>query len=146
VHRKLAPAVLIACVACGGASTSAPAPSDPSATLSQFMDAVRQKDLAEMGRLWGTADGSAVDRMGGEELQQRLEVMQIYLNYESYRVVGPAPVSPGKGVRRAYQIELTRPNRCRVSFPIELVQTSRGEWLVHNVNLDQAGNPARPCA
>ena len=110
------------------------------------MDAVRRKDLAEMGRLWGTAQGSAAERMNSDELRQRLEVIQIYLNHTSYRVVGPAPVVPGNTVRRAYQIELTRPNQCRASFPIELVQASNGEWLVMNVNLDQAGNPARPCA
>ena len=110
-----------------------------------FMDAVQRKDLAEMGRLWGSAQGAAAGRMQGQELQQRLEVIQIYLNHQSYRVLGPAPVTPGKAVRRAYQIELTRPNRCKASFPIELVQTGTGGWLVQNVNLDQAGNPARPC-
>jgi len=146
VNRQLVPTLLIACAACGGGgSASAPAPSDPSATLAVFMDAVQRKDLAEMGRVWGTAQGSAAGRMRREELQQRLEVIQIYLNHESYRVVGPAPLAPGSNAARAYQIEITRRNRCRASFPIELVQTSKGEWLVQNVNLDQAGNPARPC-
>jgi hypothetical protein len=83
--------------------------------------------------------------MDATELKQRLEVIQIYLAHQSYRVLGPAPTLPSETVRRAYLIELTRANGCKVAFPIELVQTGAGGWLVTNVNLDEIGNPARSC-
>lgn len=146
--RLLAGLIIVAALAgCGGRSAAPAAPSDPTTTLSEFLDAVKGNDLAAMARLFGTVDGpAAATTDDSEALRKTLVVIQRYLAHDSYRVVGPTDPSPtGRGTRLAFTVEITRPTRCVVSLPIELVRARDGNWLVLNVNLDQAGNPARPC-
>ncbi len=112
--------------------------------LAQFFTAVKANDLAHMGHLWGTERGPAADWMKPDELKERLTVIQKYLAHVGYRVVeGPLPV-PGRDNRRAYRVELQR-ERCNVVLPIDLVRSKHGGWLVYDVHLESAGNPAAPC-
>ncbi len=141
--RRLAVLMALGGLACG----SSPAPVSPqsmSETLTQFLSAVNANDLSQMGHLWGTERGPAADWMKPEELKQRLAVIQKYLKHAGYRVVeGPAAV-PGRDNRRAYRVELQR-EQCNFVLPIDLVRTKNGGWLVYDVHLESAGNPAAAC-
>src|SRR5437016_6247686 len=100
---------------------------------------------ARVATLWGTERGPAADWMKAEELSQRVAVIQRYLNHSGYRVVeGPLPV-PGQDNQRAFRVELQRRNGCNVVLPIDLVRAKSGTWLVLDVHLDVAGNPAAGC-
>jgi hypothetical protein len=46
--------------------------------------------------------------------------------------------------RRVLQVQLTR-QTCTWNVPFVAVKTGDGSWLVNQVDLTQAGNPARPC-
>lgn len=114
-------------------------------TLEQFMAAVKANDLQRMGQLWGSERGPADSYMKGDYLRRSLTVFQIYLNHTGYRVVeGPLTV-PGKDKVRTFRVELQRPSGCSVVLPIDLVHANSGSWLVNDIHLEAAGNPAASC-
>ncbi len=108
------------------------------------MSAVKSDDLAVMSRLWGTKDGPAAFDMDPVVAEQRLRLMQIYLRHDAYviQVADGAFLSRDSDGAR-FQIRITRRN-CNPVVPFALVQF-RGAWLIENIDLAQAGNPARAC-
>jgi hypothetical protein len=147
VRPRLVLAVLVALgpAACGGGHAGPPVPQSLNETLTQFLAAVKANDQQRMGTLWGSERGPAAGWMKGEELKQRLSVIQKYLNHEGYRVVeGPLPI-PGQDNMRTFRVELQRAGGCSVVLPIDLVHAKSGTWLVRDVHLDVAGNPAAGC-
>lgn len=133
--------------ACGSGSAPGGGPepvNDPGETIGLFMDAVKAEDLVTMGRLWGTRDGPLVRRIEPVEAQRRLRLMQIYLKHDSYTAVideGQAYANNDREMH--YRVTVVR-QACRPVIPFKLVR-SRSGWLIENVNLAEAGNPARPC-
>src|SRR5213079_861003 len=107
VRPRLLVLVALGALACGGGSGSqTPAPQSLPESLAQFMSAIKANDLDRLKALWGTERGPASGWMKGEELKQRLTVLQIYLNHVGYRVIeGPLAV-PTKDDRRVFRIEL----------------------------------------
>jgi len=145
VKPRLAVLVALGSLACGGGGSRTPAPQSLNETLAQFLSAVKANDAKRMGALWGTERGPAADWMKAEELNQRVAVIQRYLNHAGYRVVeGPLSV-PGQENQRSFRVELQRANGCNVVLPIDLVRAKSGTWLVLDVHLDIAGNPAAGC-
>jgi len=137
--------VALASLACGSGGSRTPAPQSLNETLALFMAAVKANDLKRMAALWGTERGPAVDWMKAEEMNQRLAVIQKYLNHAGYRVVeGPLPV-PAQDNQRSFRVELQRSNGCNVVLPIDLIRARSGSWLVLDVHLAVAGNPAAGC-
>lgn len=142
--RRLAILTTLLGLACGGgAPPRPPAPQSTQETLQQFLAAVQAKDLQRMGDLWGTERGPASGWMKGPELQQRLTVIQKYLAHVGYRVV-EGPLAGTDAGRRTYRVELQR-RRCNAMLPIDLVRAKSGGWLVFDVHLEAAGNPAAAC-
>ncbi len=135
---------IVMVAACGGQSVDPfIAPASPEATVTSFLSAVRSNDLTMMGRLWGTEEGPALGRMDTDELQQRLFVMQAYLDHQGYEVL---PADPGMITlpdERSLRVRLLR-NGCEVSVPFTVVQTDYG-WLVGKVDLNQIPNPNTGC-
>jgi hypothetical protein len=144
VKPRLAVLVALGLLACGGGSRT-PAPQSLAETLAQFMSAVKANNLERMGQLWGSERGPAAEYMNAEYLRKSVTVFQIYLNHTAYRVVdGPLPV-PGKDKLRTFHVELQRPSGCSVVVPIDLVRANSGTWLVNDIHLEAAGNPAAGC-
>ena len=127
--------------ACGGR----PAPVEPARTptgvVQGFMQAVADSNLAKMATLWGTSSGPAAKTRQPSDYERRIVIMQSYLRNESFRVTSDVPQSPD---RRDLQVELRR-KTCTWSVPFVVVKTGDGSWLVNQVDLTAAGNPARPC-
>jgi hypothetical protein len=46
--------------------------------------------------------------------------------------------------RRALNVEIKR-QTCTWTVPFVAIKAADGSWLVNQVDLNQAGNPARPC-
>lgn len=133
--------------ACGKKETSyAPPPSDPEATVIEFLAAVRAQDLAGMARLWGSSSGPAGDRLDQNELEQRLTVMRIYLEHEEYSVI-PGATDPTMTIESGERLVMVRLTRrgCTPEVPFTVTPYGNG-WLVRDVKLEAAGNPARTCA
>jgi hypothetical protein len=146
VRPRLFVLVALGALACGGGSGSqAPAPQSLEQTLTRFMTAVKSNDLDGMKALWGSERGPASGYMDADYVRRSLTVFQIYLNHSGYRIVeGPLSV-PGKDKLREFRVELQRSNGCSVVLPIDLVQARSGTWLVNDVHLEAAGNPAKAC-
>jgi hypothetical protein len=137
--------VLFAACSSRGGSVTIPPPVDPEATVRSFMNAVKANSLVGMGELWGTADGPASVNMERATLDQRLTVIRIYLEHESFDIVSGDPVvgadiQPGE---RAVFVRLTRKG-CTPTVPFTLVPYRDG-WLIRNIDLAAAGNPSRRC-
>jgi hypothetical protein len=105
------------------------------------MKAVADSNLARMASLWGTASGPASKTRQPADWQRRIIIMQAYLRSDSFRLTGDAPQADPN--RRDLQVELKR-QTCSWTVPFVAVKSGSG-WLVTNVDLAAAGNPARPC-
>jgi hypothetical protein len=129
--------------ACGG--SSAPPPAQPvssaAAVVQSFMKAVADSNLAAMGALWGTAAGPASKTNVPPDWQRRVAIMQAYLKNDSFRLTADVPQTDLN--RRDLQVELKRQS-CTWSVPFVALKTAAG-WVVTQVDLTAAGNPARPC-
>jgi hypothetical protein len=128
-----------------GGSAAMPPPTDPTATVVSFLAAVQDGDLARMSQLWGGSRGLTADRIEPTELEQRLTVMSIYLEHEEYTIVSGTGdptvlLEPGE---RLVQVRLTRKG-CQPVVPFTLAPYQAG-WLIRNIKLEAAGNPARVC-
>ncbi len=147
MRPRLAVLLALGTLACHAKSTqTTPVPQSFGETLAQFMSAVKANDLQRMGGLWGSERGPATEWMKPEQLKQRLTVIQKYLDHVGYRVIeGPLPVG-GQGNAQSLRVELQRANSCTVVFPIDLVRTKSGGWLVLDPHLGSIPNPANSCA
>ena len=134
-------------VACGGRrslSTSDMAPVDPEAAVRAFLNAVRANSLIAMRELWGTERGPATSFMNTQEVDQRLTVIRTFLEHDKFEFAQPNEVDPSNSVQRIVKVRLTR-KTCQPVVPFTVVPWGKG-WLVKNIDLPSAGNPARNCA
>lgn len=106
------------------------------------MQAVADSNLDNMAMLWGTAGGPASKTNQPPDWRRRIAVMQAYLRNDSFRITSDAP-APDEN-RRAQQVEIRR-QACTWMVPFVTIKARDGSWLVTQVDLAAAGNPARPC-
>ena len=133
--------------ACGGGSSIAGGPVEPAASSSQamasFMRAAADSNLARMAELWGSADGPAARTGQPAEWEKRVIIMQTYLRGDSSRVVTDVPLTGSDSQRRVI-VTLYR-SGCIKQIPAVVTRAKSGGWLVENIDISAAGNPARPC-
>jgi hypothetical protein len=108
-----------------------------------FMQAAADSNLARMAELWGTAAGSAAETGKPENWEKRLVVIQAYLRGDSTRLVSDVPVTGSDNQRRVI-VALFR-SGCVKQIPATVTRGKGGGWLVEEVDIQSAGNPARPC-
>lgn len=137
----------LAALACGGGTSIAGGPVEPAGSASQamstFMRAAADSNLARMAELWGSADGPAARTGQPPEWEKRVIIMQTYLRGDSSRVVTDVPVTGSDSQRRVI-VALYR-SGCVKQIPAIVTRAKSGGWLVENVDISAAGNPARPC-
>ncbi len=126
---------------CGGRAAPAQPSPTAAAAVRGFMQAVADSNVAKMASLWGTARGPASRTGQPEDWERRVAVMQAYLRNDSFRVTSDVPENEN---RRALQVEIRR-KTCSWSVPFVVIRTGENSWLVNQVDLTAAGNPARPC-
>lgn len=125
----------------GGSSPVAPANSARGA-VDQFMQAVADSNLAKMANLWGASGGPAAKTGQPTDYERRIVVMQAFLQNEGHKIVTDSP--DGSPDRHLVQVELRR-QLCTKLVPFTVIKIADGSWLVNQVDLTAAGNPARPC-
>lgn len=133
--------LLAACSAGPGASPVTPSSTSAAAAVESFMQAVADNNLPRLGMLWGTGAGPAAKTGQPADWERRIAVMQTYLRNESHRVL---PFSPTGAAREDVQVEIRR-DLCTWVVPFTAIRLGDGTWLVNQVDLTKAGNPARPC-
>jgi hypothetical protein len=126
----------------GGSSPSTVAPSNSArGTVDRFMQAVADSNLAQMANLWGTSAGPAGRTGQPPDYERRIAVMQAYLRNESHRIMSDTPESDA---RHTLQVEIRR-QLCSWVVPFTGIRLGDGTWIVSQVDLTKAGNPAQPC-
>jgi len=129
--------------ACGGGGAAPVHPANTaSAAVQAFMRAVADSNLDAMATLWGTAKGPAARTRQPSDYERRIVIMQSYLSHDDLRIVSDAP--DGSEARHAVQVELRR-QACTWTVPFTVIQLPDGSWIVNQIDLTSAGNPARPC-
>jgi hypothetical protein len=126
---------------CGGGSTPVQPATSAAAAVRGFMQAVADSNVDKMASLWGTANGPASQTRQPQDYERRVAIMQAYLRNDSFRVTSDIEQTP---YRRSLQVELRR-ETCTWSVPFVSIKSTSGSWLVNQVDLTAAGNPARPC-
>lgn len=126
---------------CGGGPAPVQPTTSAAAAVRGFMQAVADSNVDKMASLWGTANGPASQTRQPPDYERRIAIMQAYLRNDSFRVTSDVEET---ATRRALQVELRR-RACTWSVPFVSVKTNGGSWLVNQVDLTAAGNPARPC-
>ncbi len=134
---------LLALAACGGGPSAPVTPANsPAGVVESFMQAVADSNLTRMAQLWGSSGGPSATTRQPADYERRIAIMQAYLRNESHRVLPSTP--SGSEARQDLQVEIRR-ELCTWVVPFTAIKTGNG-WLVNQVDLTQAGNPARPCA
>jgi hypothetical protein len=139
-------ALALATVACGGKHVSvspASPPLEPEAAVRAFLNAVKANSIVGMRDLWGSERGPAATYLSSQEVDQRLTVIRAFLDHERFEFAQPNEVDPANSAQRIVKVRLTRKG-CQPVVPITTVRWGNG-WLVKNIDLSSAGNPARPC-
>ena len=140
----LAAAVVAGCSSHSGGSGTTAAPVMSSAqAMRDFMKAAADSNLARMGQLWGTSKGPAAQAGVPDNYEKILVVLQIYLRADSSRVVSDVAMS-GREDQRELKVDMYR-RGCKKQIPAKLIRLNNKGWIVNNVDLAAAGNPARPC-
>jgi hypothetical protein len=106
------------------------------------MQAVADSNTEKMASLWGTANGPASKTNQPPDYKRRVAIMQAYLRHQSFRITSDMPEAGDN--RRTLQVEIKR-DTCTWSVPFVAVRAAGDNWLVNQVDLAAAGNPARPC-
>ena len=140
IHRCCWTAILLLS-ACGGGSAPVQPAHSASTAVEGFMQAVADSNLGKMASLWGTTSGPASKTHQPPDYERRIAIMQAYLRSDGFRII--SDVAEGEK-RRAVQVQLRR-ETCTWNVPFVTVSTADGTWLVNSVDLNAAGNPARPC-
>lgn len=135
--------LLTACGGGGGGGGTAPVQPAKSATgvVQGFMQAVGDSNLTKMATLWGTPSGSAAKTGQPSDYERRVAIMQAYLRNDSFRITSDVPTAPN---RRVLRVQIKR-QTCSWSVPFVAIKLGDDSWLVNQVDLTAAGNPARPC-
>jgi hypothetical protein len=106
------------------------------------MQAVADSNVVKMANLWGTASGPAAKTNQPPDWQRRIGIMQAYLRNDSFRVTSDVPEANPD--RRGLLVEIKR-STCTWTVPFTAIKIRDGSWIVTQLDLAAAGNPARPC-
>jgi hypothetical protein len=136
--------VVLVLAACGGGGGTSPVrpTNTASSAVESFMKAVSDSNLAAMAGLWGTARGPAGRTHQPADYERRIVVMQSYLTHDDFRILADTP--EGSEVRHAVNVQIRR-GACTWTVPFGVIQLAEGGWIINQVDLTTAGNPARPC-
>lgn len=128
------------CAGGGAAKTTGPALS-PRETVSTFLQAAADSNLARMANLWGTSRGPAAQTRTPADWEKRIFIMQAYLRGTTHRIVAEDHGSSAD--QRILQVQLRR-DGCEYMVPFTATRSNLG-WVVSNFDLHGAGVPGRPC-
>lgn len=127
----------------GGAAPSTVAPTNSAkGAVESFMQAVADSSYTGMANFWGSSAGPSARTRQPPDYERRIAIMHAYLRNESHRIVSDTP--DAGGARHALQVEIRR-QLCSWIVPFTAIKLGDGTWIVSQVDLTAAGNPAQGC-
>ena len=136
--------LLLVTAACAGSASGGDpmANRSPETTVRAFLSAARDTNLTLMANYWGGSSGPAAVSKKPTDYEKRIRIMQKYLMNDSAKVasLGTVDGHPDQ-VMVTMRIFL---GKCQNAVPF-IVGKWKDQYLVQNVDVTSAGNPARPC-
>lgn len=133
----LASALVAACASSGPTKSSGGPYGAVSseAAVRGFLDAANEEDYRQMGQLFGTERGPAVDELGIEEVESRMIVLSKLLRNGGYalRQANLEMLGPD---RVRWEAALTGSRKGSVVVPVITVPSKDGRWFVERLNVD----------
>lgn len=129
------------CASAGGglsAEPSAYGSSSARAAVAAFLEAARERDYTAMGRLFGTRDGPAEQRLGVAEVEQRMIVLAGLLEHEEADLRRQDLAQLGPGHAR-FVAALGGTRQGRVDLPVVAASTPDGRWFVERIDVNALG-------
>jgi hypothetical protein len=103
--------------------------------------ATKARDIDSMARLFGTRDGSILDRDPRADVEQRMYALASLLQSDDYSVQGQNIVPGRVGEALQLTVSMTQGGR-ELSVPFIMVRSRNGDWLVEQI--DTRALNARP--
>jgi len=159
--RLLGPLLMLVTLTAAGcssnSSTQTVAPVAAQLSVERFLQAANARDFQAMGRLFGTADGPAMETgstfgcffkkigswFGGSactkkvDVELRMDAIAQILRHEDYRILREESVAGRTSPARRVYVDLTIDGRAVNGMPFIVVQTGEGRWLVEQVPLER---------
>ena len=113
----------------------------PALVVEQFMRAVNAepKDLATMGRLFGTKEGPIASRDPRSQVEQRMFAIATVLHHDDYHIVREQLV-PGRTAEATQLLVSVKAGEKTANVPFTLVRYKDGAWLIEQIGLDAITN------
>lgn len=107
----------------------------PALLVERFLQAANANDIETMGQLFGTREGSLLERDPRENVEQRMFTLASLLRHDDYSIRGERVV-PGRS-EEAIQILTRLEQGDDISdVPFTVVRTGDGGWLVEQIDMD----------
>jgi hypothetical protein len=126
-------------------------------SVERFLQAVNDRDLRGMGRLFGTVDGPMSDTVstfscffkkigswfGGtscvkeRDVEVRMDAIARVLRHEDYRIAREESVAGRLNEATRIFVDLTVEGQEVKDVPFVVVRTHEGQWLVEQVDLEK---------
>jgi len=107
----------------------------PALAVERFLNAVNARDYQTMGRLFGTRNGSVLDRDPRAEVEERMFALASILAHQDYALEGETPVPGrlGEAVRIMVRLQI---GERRALVPFTVVHSRQGAWLVEQIDIE----------
>jgi len=127
-------------------------------SVERFLQAANERDVRAMGRLFGTADGAAMDTggtfgcmfkkigswFGGtscvkkEDVEIRMDAIASILQHRDYRIAGERRVAGRRVSATEVLVDMTTDQGLEArGVPFVVVRTGQGRWLIEQVDLER---------
>jgi hypothetical protein len=112
----------------------------PSLVIEQFMRAlnVEPKDLATMGRLFGTREGPISERDPRSQVEQRMFAIASVLHHDDYQILREQQV-PGRTTEATQLLVNVIAGQSTNVVPFTMVRYKDG-WLIEQIGIDVITN------
>ena len=148
----------LASAACSsGSRTASVAPVAAQLSVERFLQAANQRDFDSMGRLFGTANGPAMETgstfgcffkkigswFGGNactrrvDVELRMDAIASIIRHDDYRIAREESVAGRTSPARRVIVDLTIEGEPVNAMPFIVVRTGEGRWLVEEVPLER---------
>ncbi len=94
----------------------------------------KARDLDTMTHLFGTRDGSILERDSRADVEKRMYALASLLQSEDYQVQGQNIV-PGRVGEAVQLLVRLKQNGRAISLPITMVHAHGGDWLVEQIDM-----------
>lgn len=113
----------------------------PALVVEQFMRAVNSepKDLATMGRLFGTKEGPIGERDPKAQVEQRMHAIATVLHHDDYEILREQQV-PGRTSEATQLLVRVKSGQRTSTVPFTMVRYQEGAWLIEQIGIDVITN------